>query len=258
MRKRLILTLALGAIAALVVAGVASAYKPTVVRAGNLILTFNGGITPKKLPRKKMAPIGLTVSGKFATANGEHVPALTKFVVETDKNGSIDAKGYPTCKQGKLEARTTADAKKACPKAIVGKGKTDVEVVFPEQAPIPVKSQLLAFNGGKKGGKTTIYIHAYLSTPIAAAIVTKTVVSKIHNGKYGTKSIATIPKIANGAGSVTSFTLTINKKFKYKGKQKSYLTARCPTGSLFAQGEAVFAGGSKAKGSVVRPCTPKG
>ncbi len=258
MRKRLILTLALGAIAALMVAGVANAYKPTVVRAGNLILTFNGGITPKKLPKRTMAPIGLTVSGKFATANGEHPPALTKFIVETDKNGGIDAKGYPTCKQGKLEARTTSDAKKACPKAIVGKGNTGVEVLFPEQAPIPVKSQLLAFNGGKKGGKTTIYIHAYLSSPIAAAIVTKVVVSKIHNGKYGLKSLATIPKIANGAGSVKSFTLTINKKFKYKGKQKSYLTARCPTGSLFAQGEAVFADGSKAKGSVVRPCTPKG
>ena len=85
------------------------------------------------------------------------------------------------------------------------------------------------------------------------------VVEKVHNGKYGLKSVATIPKIANGAGSVTEFNLTINKKYKVGKKKKSYLTWRsAPSGTLDAQGEAVFADGSKAKGGVVRPCTPKG
>jgi hypothetical protein len=258
MRKRLTLTLAIGAVAALVVAGAADAYKPTVVQSGNLVLTFNGGISPRALPKKKQAPIALNISGKFKTKDGSHPPALKTFIVQTDKNGGIDAKGYPTCKGGQLEARTTADARKTCPKAIVGKGKTDVEVQFPEQAPIPIKSQLTAFNGGFRGGKTTIFIHAYLSSPIAAAIVTTVTVKKIHKGKYGLESVAAVPSIANGAGSVTSFNLTINKKFTYKGKKKSYLTARCPTGTLYAQGEAKFRDGTRAKGGVVRPCTPKG
>ena len=258
MRKRLTLTLALGAMVALVVAGIASAYKPTVVQVGNLKLTFNGGITPTKLPKNKLAGIGLNVSGKFETVDGTHPPALTQFIVETDKNGSIDAKGYPVCKKGKLEARTTAEAKKACPNSIVGTGQTEVEVLFAESKPIPVKSQLIAFNGGVKGGKTQILIHAYLTQPIPAAIVTDVKVSKVSNGKYGLKSVASVPKIANGDGSVTSFNLTINKKYKVGNKKKSYLLAKCPTGTLLAQGEAVFANGDKAKGGVTRPCTPKG
>lgn len=258
MRKRLTLTLALGAMVALVFAGIATAYKPTVVQVGNLKLTFNGGITPTKLPKNKLAPIKLNVSGKFATVDGTHPPALKQFIVETDKNGGIDAKGYPTCKAGKLEARTTTEAKKACPDSIVGEGNTDVEVLFPESKPLPIKSKLVAFNGGIKGGKTQILIHAYLSNPIAAAIVTDVKVSKVSNGKYGLKSLATVPVIAGGDGSVTSFDLTIDKKYKVGKKQKSYLLAKCPTGSLFAQGEAVFADGTKAKGAVTRPCQPKG
>ena len=96
--------------------------------------------------------------------------------------------------------------------AIVGEGTTDVEVLFPEQAPIQIKSKLLAFNGGVSGGKTTLFIHAYLSSPIAAAIVTTVKVTKIHNGRYGLKSVAAIPKIAGGRGSVTNFNLTIGKQ----------------------------------------------
>jgi hypothetical protein len=250
MRKRLILTLALGAVLVMVAGGVAQAFKPTVVKAGNLVLTFNGGITPSKLPKNKEAPITLNVSGGIATADGSHPPALKEFIIETDKNGSINAKGLPTCKAGKIEATTTTTAKKACKSAIVGEGTTNVEVLFPESSPIPIKSKLLAFNGGFSGGKTTLFIHAYLSSPVAAAIVTTVKVTKIHNGRYGLKSIAAIPKIAGGAGSVTNFDLTISKK--------GYLTAKCTDGHLDAQGEAVFTDGTKAKGAVTRPCTPTG
>lgn len=250
MRKRLILTLALGAVVALVVGGVAMAAKPTIIQVGNLKLTFNGGFTPTKLPKTKMAPIKLNVSGKIETTDGIHPPALKEFVLETDKNGSVEAKGLPTCKQGKLEATTTTAAKKACPDSIIGEGKTGVEVEFAEQPPIDIKSALVLFNGGVKGGKTTIFIHAFLSSPVAAAIVTTVKISKVKNGRYGIKSIASVPKIAGGAGSVTDFSLSIT--------EPGYLLAKCTDGHLDAQGEAVFTDGTRAKGSVIRPCTPKG
>ena len=68
MRKRLITTLALGAALAVAVAGIATADKPTIVQAGNLKLTLNGGFTPKALPKSgKPAPISLNVSGKIQT-----------------------------------------------------------------------------------------------------------------------------------------------------------------------------------------------
>jgi hypothetical protein len=245
---------------ALALAAIAAAEAPTTVRAGNLILTINGGVTPKALPKNELAPITLNVSGKIASADGSHPPALKEAVVDTDKNGTVDALGVPVCKQGQIEATTSAQAEKACKAAIVGLGTTDVEVLFPESNPIAIKSKLLAFNGGTKGGTTTIYIHAYLTSPVTTAIVTTVKITKEHKGPYGTRSIATVPKIAGGAGSVTAFSLTFAKKlFAYKGRMHGYLLAKCPTGKFVAQAEAKFAGGTKiGPAQIVRACTPKG
>src|SRR6478735_10570388 len=246
MRKRLITTLALGAALAVAVAGIATADKPTVVQVGNLKLTLNGGFTPKALPKSgKPAPISLNVS---------HIPAVKEIIVETDKSGSIDTKGLPKCTAGKLQAQDTAHAEAICKNAIIGSGKTNVEVAFPEQAPFIAKSKLVAFNGGTSGGKTTIYIHAYLSSPVSAAVVTTVKTSKIHNGRFGTKAIATIPKIAGGYGSAKEFSLTLDRGVN----NTPFLFANCPDGHLNAKATSVFSDGTKLIGSFVRTCTPKG
>lgn len=255
MRKRLISILAIGAALAVAVAGIATADKPTIVQAGNLKLTLNGGFSPKALPKKgKPAPITLNVSGKIETIDGTHAPALKEVVFEADKNGSIDLKGLPTCTSGKLQAQDTAAAEAICKKAIIGSGITNVDVEFPEQKAFIAKSKLIAFNGGVSGGKTTVYIHAYLSSPISAAVVTTLKISKVHNGRFGTKTIATIPKIAGGYGSVKEFALTFARGYK----NTPYLFANCPDGHLNAKATSIFADGTRLTGSFVRSCTPKG
>jgi hypothetical protein len=248
MRKYLILTMAVAALIAVSVAGIATgANKPVTVEAGNLRVTFNGGFSPKKLPKKKLAPISLNASGIIETKDGSHPPALKEVILESDKNGAINVKGIPVCKSGKLQSRDTAAARKACPKSIIGKGKTTVEVAFPEQKPIQVNSELLVFSGGTSGGTTTLYIHAFITVPTPAAIVTTVKIKKHKNGRYGLKSVATIPKIAGGSGSVKSFNLTINRK--------GVLTAKCPDGKLQVHGIAVFADGTKASATIIRACT---
>jgi hypothetical protein len=256
MRKYLMLTMALAALIAVSVAGIASAgNKPETVKVGNLEFTFNGGFSPSKLPKNKLAPIALTASGKIATLNGEHPPALKEVLVETDKNGAVTTVGYPKCTSGKLQSQDTKHAEAICKTAIIGKGTTNVEIKFPEQNPIPVSSKLLVFNGGTAGGVTTFFIHAYITVPTPAAIVTTVKIKKIHKGRYGLESIASIPKIAGGSGSVTSFSLTINKKYTYKGKKMSVLTAKCPDGKLQAHATAILADGTKAATTIVRTCT---
>lgn len=250
MRKYLILALALGALVALTVTGFATAEKPVKVRAGNLELTFNGGFTPKKLSKTKLTPISLTVSADIATVDGTHPPALKEFNVETDKNGAIDVKGLPKCTASKLQSQDTKHAEAICKSAIIGSGQATAEIAFPEQAPIPAKSKIIAFNGGFKGGTTTLFVHAYLTVPTPAAIVTTVKIKKIHHGRYGLKAVSTIPKIAGGSGSVRHFNLTINKK--------GVLSAKCPDGKLQAHGEAVFSDGTKASAEVIRTCTGKG
>lgn len=259
MRKKSIGLVACALLAASIVTGTAFAAKPVVVKAGNLVFTIDGGVKPKALSKRKMEPIALNVAGHIATVDGTHPPALTSVVVDTDKNGTIDARGVPTCKQGQLEARTTRDAEKACKKAIVGTGTTDVEVEFPESRPFVAKSKLLALNGGIKGKTTTIYIHAYLTSPVSASVVTTVKVSKRKDGPYGIRSIATVPRIAGGAGSVVDFELDFDKKlFKYKGKRHGYLLAKCTNGRFKARAKSIFADGTNVTGTIVRPCRPKG
>jgi hypothetical protein len=258
-RPAIALAAAVMALAVLVAGGTALAgNKPETVEVGNLRFTFNGGFTPTALPKKTMAPITLTASGKVEAKDGGHPPALKEAIVETDKNGAVFVKGLPVCKSGQLQSRDTNAAKKACPKAIIGSGKTTVEVLFPESKPIPVNSALTVFNGGQKGGTTTFYIHAYFTAPISGAIVTTVKIKKIHNGRYGLKSVASIPKIANGAGSVKSFDLKIGKTYTYKGRKVSVLSARCADGKLQANASAIFADGTKASAGIVRTCTSKG
>ena len=249
MRKYFLITMAVGALVALFVAGIATADKPVNVRAGNLELTFNGSFTPKVISKTKLTPITLTASADIKTVDGTHPPALKEFNVETDKNGAINVKGLPVCTAAKLQSQDTKHAEAICKTAIIGSGQATAEIAFPEQSPINAKSKIIAFNGGEKGGVTTIFVHAYLTVPTPAAIVTTVKVKKIHNGRYGLEAQSTIPKIAGGSGSVTHFNLTINKK--------GVLTAKCPDGKLQAHGTAVFSDGTRASAEIIRPCTGK-
>lgn len=255
MRKYLITT-ALAALIVAVGASAAFAAKDTVVQAGNLVLTIDGssGVTPKALSKTEYTPIAFTAAGSIRTKDGTQPPALAKVLLDA-QNSAVNVKGFPTCTSGQLQARDTKAVEAACKSAIIGKGKTIISVAFPEQAPIPANSPLLVFNGGFKGGVTTFYIHAYLTQPITTAVVTTV---KIKKSGTGLKSETTIPVIAGGAGSVKDFSLKIDKKFTYKGKKVSVLSAKCPSGKLTAHATGVFRDGTKLSADVLRVCTPKG
>lgn len=258
MRKYLKITIALGALLALTVAGIASGAGKEEVVVGNLKFSAGGSFSPKALPKNTLAPIALTAEGKISTLDGTHPPALKEALVETDKNGAIQVKGFPTCKSGQLQSQDSSHAEAICKDALIGKGTTGVEIAFKESKVVPVSSKLLIFNGGESGGVVTYYIHAYITVPVPAAIVTTVKIKKIHHGRYGLLATATVPKIAGGAGSVTSFSLKIDKKFTYKGKKVSVISAKCPDGKLQAHATAVFADGTRASAEIIRSCTGKG
>lgn len=249
MRSHLKLAMAVAVAAAVLVVNTASAEKPVHVRVGNLDLTFNGGFAPKALSKTRLTPISVFVSGDIGTVDGTHPPAIDEFVVETDKNAAVDVKGLPVCKASQLQSQDTEHAEAICGPAIIGTGEGIAEIAFPEQPPIPAKSKIIAFNGGSRGGVTTLYVHAYLTVPTPAAIVSTTKLTKIHNGRYGLKAVTSIPKIAGGSGSVTHFDLKIDK---------GVFAARCADGRIQAHGTAMFSDGTRASAEVIRTCTAKG
>ncbi len=252
MRRRLTVMSALAAVTALsaCVAAIAAGEAPTIVRAGNLVLTLNGGVSPKALPKSKLAPITLHVSGNIATVDGSQPPALENFILDTGRTGAIETKGVPACSKGKLEATSTAAAERACRGAIVGRGSTEVRVAFPESEPFTAKGPLVIFNGGTKGGKTLIFIHAYVAVPAPTAIVETITITKEHKGPYNLHTVGPIPPIAGGSGSVTAFNLTINRR--------GYLMASCVGGMFLAHVLAVFRDGTEVSGDFTRPCEPIG
>jgi hypothetical protein len=241
---------AMAVLGALTVAAVAVAEQPVKVFTDRLELTFNGGLTPKAVSRTKLTPVSLNVSGKIRMVDGKHPPAMKEFILEADKNTAVEAKGLPVCTASKLQSQDTKHAEAICRSSIIGTGQAKAEIEFPEQRPIPATSKIIAFNGGVSGGTTTFFIHAYLTVPTPAAIVSTVKITKVHNGRYGIKSVTSIPKIAGGSGSVTDFNLTINKK--------GVLLARCPDGKIQAKGTAVFSDGTQATAEVIRTCTGKG
>ncbi|MEX2448505.1 MAG: hypothetical protein WD404_07155 [Solirubrobacterales bacterium] len=265
MRRNLLVTLALSALLAIGVAAIASA-AGTTLRAGNLVLRFGGNVVPKKLPKKRFAPVALNSFGKIRTADGSHPSAFREAIVDIDRNGRVNARGVPACRGGQLQARTTAAAKRVCRRAIVGSGSARVQISFPEQRPIRVNSPLLIFNGGGRGGKTTMYIHSFITVPVPAAIVTTLTIKKIRKGRFGNRVVARVPVIAGGSGSALSFNFTIRKKFfRFKGRAHPYLEARCPDGrfqtrvlkALFRNEtrEAGVQASTNLRGGLVVPCT---
>lgn len=257
MRKHLIRIAVCGAGLALIVVASALA-KPHVIRAGNLFLKDNGGIFPSKLPRHSQMPISARIDAEIGTADGTHPPAVKTLDIDFDKSIQVNARGLPICSEDRLVARTTAAAQRACPDAIVGSGEAEVEVAFPEQDPIDAKGPILLFNGGVHGNTTLLFVHTYVSVPAPTAVIATVKITRINRGHYGIHTISQIPAITGGAGSVIKFKLTIGRKFTYKGKRQSYLTASCPSGIYYTEGNILFADGSTLKGTHLLPCTPMG
>jgi hypothetical protein len=256
--------LAVSAVLVLGAVTIADAARTT-IGVGNLKLTFGGAFSPKALPKTTYAPVTATVEGKVVTTDGTHPPAFRETVVDVDRDVKVSVKGLPVCKAGQLEAQDTKAAKKVCGTTVLGSGLAHAEIAFPEQAPLKVASPITVFNGGEKGGKVTLLIHTFLTVPVPAAIVTTVTIAKKGNGLH---SIAKVPVVAGGSGSVLDFKFKLGRTYTYKGKKVGYLEARCPDGVFKVKTpKTVFkneahtpgvAATTTLTGALAIPCTPQG
>ena len=195
--KHLVRALAVFVGIALLVA-VAAFAKPQIIRAGNVFLKDNGGISPSKLPKRTPVPISAHIDAEIGTTDGTHIPAVRSLDLDFDKSFVLNAKGLPACRLGQLEARPTDAAKKACPGAIVGSGDGVVEVAFPEQAPFSARGPIVLFNGGVRNGTLSLFVHTYVSVPAPTAVVVPVKITRIHRGHFGIHAVAAVPMIAGG------------------------------------------------------------
>lgn len=251
MRK--IVLRALVVVAALSVIGVGAAQAIT-LRIGDIIIVANGGFSPTTLPKNENAPIKLFGSATFKTIDGSRPSPLRTLVLEFDKHGAVETRGLQKCTMANLVATTTKQARKTCANAIVGTGFGTALVQLPEQRPIEASSPLTLFNGPIKHGNPTVLGHAHLDYPAPTTYVILIEIQKVHHGRYGFKTVAEFPRIANDYGSPISGHLTIGREWMYKGKRLSYANAHCADGRLQAKAQFSFKDGSFVQGTVFKPC----
>jgi hypothetical protein len=226
---------------------------------GNLIVTLNGGITPRKLPRHRPAPVAVHLAGRVLTADHSALPRVNWIRLELAWRGMLDTHGLPICPQIRLQNTDTRQALERCGEAQVGRGGIFAQVFLPDQPPFDVHGDLAAFNGRTKAGRPAVLVHAYSSHPPVSFVIPFSVHHK--SGSFRTVLITTIRRSVGPWPHVANFDISVSRSFNHNGLRRSYLSASCPVpkgftaGFLsFARATYTFEGGSQLTTESVRSC----
>jgi hypothetical protein len=257
MRRHLKRIFALGALIAMAMAGTAFAVlSPTLTGPDGNTQSIAVKITPKRLSQSKFTPVTLDVTTKtlsVTAANQRPSPAV-QVTLDFDKYTRIFSKGYPTCQASKIENTSTEAAQRACGKAKIGSGNATALIEIGTKTFVE-PTIVTAFNGVPKGKKPVILLHSYGSTPVQTTLVLSGPVSNYNKEGYGPRLDLTVPLIAGGTGSLTEFHAKIFKKYRYKGKEVSYVSAMCKGKPLKARGKFTFRDGVSLTPALKQGCT---
>ncbi len=226
-----------------------------------LFVSFGGGFNPHSLPRDRDVPVSVNLDTSIKASNGARPPQLRRISFEVNRYGRISTIGLPVCDAGLLESTNTQVALERCRPALVGRGQFAANVQFPDREPFPVHGQMLAFNGSSHG-HPAILLHIHGSSPAEVTVVLAFTIRHPAKGKFGTVLSAKIPRLASDLGYVTHVSLVFNRRYEYRGKGYSFLSARCaaPSGFpgaifSFTRGTFSFANGQQIVTTLTRNCT---
>jgi hypothetical protein len=225
---------------------------------GNVEFTLNASFAPTALPRSRPAPVTINFETAIATTDGSRPPALRSFEVALNSHGKLDSRGLQVCRATSLQSVSSEVALERCRPALVGHGSFRADVESSEDL-IPTSGRVLVFNA-RRAGKPSILLHLYGTTPVRAAFVLPLAIQH-RGGKLGTVLAANVPILAGGVGSITHLQMTIGRRYSYRGRQHSYLSAACEAPANFfgasfpfARGSFKFAGGKTVRVSEEREC----
>jgi hypothetical protein len=258
MRKATLLSIALLGL------GLASLAQAEVTQRGGMRIAFGGEISPKKLPRHGSAPVRVSVSAEIAsTRKGKNPPQLQRIEIAINRHGILDPTGLPTCEVEDIQPATTENALEACRGSLVGHGSFSARVLLPEQAPFPSTGRIYAFNGTYKG-RPAILAHVYGTNPAPTSITLPFTISR-SGGAFATTLRASLPRVTSEWGYVTGLELTLDRRYVYRGRVRSFVSASCPAppnlpGAVFSFARARFGfeGRTVSPPPLVRNCKARG
>ena len=253
---RALVALALLALLAALGAGLAQGER---YQRGNLIVFLDGGLSPRKLPRDVLAPVGLRLDGGLETADGSLLPRVTRVELALPEQGTLSTRGLPVCSQRRLGDATSAQALAACRGALIGRGRLEADVLLPHQRPFQIRARLLAFNGRAPNGRRAVIVHAFAPNP--PTVVVLPFVLRNRKGRFGTALVADLPPTLGPWPHFAHFDLTLSRRYSYRGRAHSYLSASCPipqiqTAGYVSLARAAFTlvGGGQISTEIARTC----
>ncbi len=240
--------------------GTAGLANGEVAQKDNVRLAFNVEFSPHALPRDRAVPVSASVSGKIAALNGVAPPRVKRLTVAFNRRGTISAVGLPICRPEQLQSVSTQGALARCRGALLGRGYFAAYIDFVPHG-FAVRGPALAFNG-RRNGRPVIFLHVEISSPVQAALVLAMKVSHPARGRFGTVLSAAVPKLAGGAGYLTGIGLDFDRRYRFEGRPRSFVSASCPARAGFtvssftlARGSFEFAGGGHANVLLTRTCS---
>jgi hypothetical protein len=226
---------------------------------GNLIVSLNGGISPRALPRDRPAPVAVHLAGRVQTTDRTPLPRVNWIRLELAWRGVLDIHGLPVCPRSRLLGADTRLAVERCGDAQVGRGRIFAQVFVPNQRPFDVNARLVAFNGRTKVGRPAVLVLAYATHPPASFVIPFSVHHQ--KGSFRTVLVALIRRSAGPWPHVANFQVSISRSFRHHGDKQSYLRASCPVPKHFTAGFLSFAratysfeGGKQLTTESVRSC----
>jgi hypothetical protein len=231
---------------------------------GNLRVTVSGKLAPKKLPRTGVAPISVSVGGQIATTDETLPPTLKTIRIELNRHGRLDYEGLPTCNYGRIQPGSSSHALAGCRSSLVGEGTFSADITLSGQEPYPTQGKLLVFNS-TKGGRPVLYGHIYAPHPFATSFVIIFKVSRLKKGTFGIALNAPLPKAMKSWGRLTGLSMTLDRRFNYKGQSHSYISSGCPAPKGFsatpfplARTSFAFDGGKELSSVLTGECKVRG
>jgi hypothetical protein len=193
---------------------------------GGVVVSLDGSISPRYIPRHHPVPITLTLAGQIAGVDGAPPPQLQRIEVAFGARGGLDTAGLRTCPLGRLRNATRRQALDRCAGALVGRGEITAEVPFDPEEPLLARAGALAFNGVQHG-QPAVWVHAYSASP-PVSFVLPFQLRRLKTGAYGVLMRAPVRSALGRWPRLRSFQISFGRRYSAGGERRSYLSAHCP------------------------------
>jgi len=224
------------------------------IKVGNLVLKADGGFVPSALPRGHYEPIDFHGHANLINTEGGAPTALEEMQLDFDRDGMLEVRGLPVCPVSRIAHATVGEARRRCADAIIGTGHVGA---FFELFGTPVEARVKAtlFNGPRKGGNPTVVGHTFTTLPTTRTYTAVIPIKRLKHGPFSYRATFDVPKLA-ADGVLTHVDGRIGRRYDFKGRERSYVNARCTTGVIRTHGHFLFADGTIMDGTLEKPCTP--